>query len=82
MASEGQAADPYAQLQASSQRAQPIFDNIDRGLLTTLDKLWRKFDAAAAIQYALNLWPARQHYSDNGIIKLCNSATERKLPAT
>uniref|UniRef100_UPI00262E9131 transposase domain-containing protein n=1 Tax=Janthinobacterium sp. TaxID=1871054 RepID=UPI00262E9131 len=34
---------------------------------------------AAAIQYALNLWPALLRYCDNGIIEIDNSAAERAL---
>ena len=44
-----------------------------------LDKLSRKSDTAAAILYALNLWPALLRYCDNGIIEIDNSAAERAL---
>lgn len=33
----------------------------------------------AAIQYALNLWPALLRYGENGIIEIDNSAAERAL---
>ncbi len=39
----------------------------------------RKSDTAAAIQYALNLWPALLRYCDNGVIEIDNSAAERAL---
>ena len=45
----------------------------------TLEKLPRKSDTAAAIQYALNLWPALLRYCDDGIIEIDNSAAERAL---
>lgn len=36
-------------------------------------------DTAAAIQYALNLWPALLRYCDDGAIEIDNSAAERAL---
>lgn len=41
--------------------------------------LSRKSDTAAAILYALKLWPALTRYADVGRIEIDNSAAERAL---
>ena len=61
------------------ERSRPLLDELGRWLRTALDKLSRKSDTAAAIQYALNLWPALQRYCDDGAIEIDNSAAERAL---
>jgi transposase len=61
------------------QRSRPLLDDFGSWLRATLEKLSRKSDTAAAIQYALNLWPALLRYCDNGIIEIDNSAAERAL---
>jgi hypothetical protein len=48
-------------------------------LHTTLATLSRKSDTAAAILYALKLWPALTRYADDGRSEIDNSATERAL---
>ena len=60
-------------------RARPLLDNFERWLHTMLEKLSRKSDTAAAIQYALNLWPALLRYCDDGTIEIDSSAAERAL---
>jgi hypothetical protein len=45
----------------------------------SLEKLLRKSDKVAAIQYAMNLWPALLRYCDDGIIEIDNSPAERAL---
>ena len=61
------------------QRSRPLLDDFGSWLRATLEKLSRKSDTAAAIQYALNLWPALLRYCDNGIIEIDNWAAERAL---
>ena len=56
-----------------------MLDDFSSWLRATLEKLSRKSETAAAIQYALNLWPALLRYRDNGIIEIDNSAAERAL---
>ena len=54
-------------------------DDLETLARTTLDTLSRKSDTAAAILYALNLWPALLRYCDDGAIEIDNSAVERAL---
>ena len=61
------------------ERSRPLLDDLGRWLRTALDKLSRKSDTAAAIQYSLNLWPALMRYCDDGAIEIDNSAAERAL---
>ena len=65
--------------QARQARARPLLDVLERWLRTTLDTLSRKSDTAAAILYALKLWPALLRYCDDGAIEIDNSAAERAL---
>ena len=48
-------------------------------LQTSLSMLSRKSETAAAIHYALTLWPAMVRYVDDGRIEIDNSAAERSL---
>lgn len=70
---------PHERQLVRQQRARPLLDGVGRWLRATLDKLSRKSDTAAAIQYALNLWPALLRHCDDGIIEIDNSAAERAL---
>mgnify|MGYP001606680578 FL=1 len=70
---------PHERQQVRQQRSRPLLDDFGNWLRATLEKLSRKSDTAAAIQYALNLWPALLRYCDNGIIEIDNSAAERAL---
>ena len=70
---------PHERQQVRQQRSRPLLDDFGSWLRATLDKLSRKSDTAAAILYALNLWPALLRYCDNGIIEIDNSAAERAL---
>src|SRR5450830_1052706 len=70
---------PHERQQVREQRSRPLLDDFGNWLRATLEKLSRKSDTAAAIQYALNLWPALLRYCDNGIIEIDNSAAERAL---
>lgn len=60
-------------------RARPLLDDLERWLQATLATLSRKSDTAAAILYALKLWPALTRYADDGRIEIDNSAAERAL---
>ena len=70
---------PHERQQVRQQRSRPLLHDFGSWLRATLEKLSRKSDTAAAIQYALNLWPALLRYCDNGIIEIDNSAAERAL---
>jgi hypothetical protein len=48
-------------------------------LETTLAKLSRKSDTAAAIRYALSRWRALTRYVDDGALEIDNNAAERAL---
>jgi hypothetical protein len=56
-----------------------LLDGFEHWLRTTLDTLSRKSDTAAAILYALKLWPALLYYCDDGAIEIDNSAAGRAL---
>jgi len=60
-------------------RARPLLDSMHLWLQTSLGTLSRKSETAAAIQYALTLWPAMVRYVDDGRIEIDNSAAERSL---
>ena len=60
-------------------RARPLLDSMHLWLKTSLAMLSRKSETAAAIQYALTLWPAMVRYVDDGRIEIDNSAAERSL---
>lgn len=60
-------------------KARPLLDELEQWLRATLETLSRKSDTAAAIMYALKLWPALIRYCDDGGIEIDNSAAERAL---
>ncbi|OEZ83369.1 transposase IS66 family protein [Janthinobacterium sp. HH104] len=60
-------------------RSLPLLEDLERWLRSTLETLSRKSDTAAAILYALKLWPALLRYRDDGVIEIDNSAAERAL---
>jgi transposase len=60
-------------------RARPLLDSMKIWLETTLAKLSRKSDTAAAIRYALSRWPALMRYADDGQLEIDNNAAERAL---
>jgi transposase len=51
-------------------RAAPLLDSMRAWLETTLAKLSRKSDTAAAVRYALSRWPALTRYIDNGQLEI------------
>ena len=60
-------------------RARPLLDSMRTWLETTLAKLSRKSDTAAAIRYALSRWSALTRYVDSGQLEIDNNAAERAL---
>jgi hypothetical protein len=70
---------PDERLTLRQARARPLLDDLERWLQATLATLSRKSDMAAAILYALKLWPALTRYADDGRIEIDNSAAERAL---
>ncbi|MGV7211664.1 IS66 family transposase [Oxalobacteraceae bacterium A2-2] len=70
---------PDLRLQARQARARPLLDDLELWLRTSLTKLSRKSETAAAIQYSLNLWQALTRYCDDGALEIDNSAAERAL---
>ena len=70
---------PDARKAVRQEQARPLVDKLGLWLQSALDKLSRKSDTAAAIQYTLNLWPALLRYCDDGAIEIDNSAAERAL---
>jgi len=70
---------PDERRQVRQARSRPLLDDLERWLRTTLDTLSRKSDTAAAILYALKLWPALLRYCDDGAVEIDNSAAERAL---
>jgi hypothetical protein len=73
---------PPDQRQAVRQaKAKPLLDALRRWFETTLPKLSRKSETAAAIRYALARWNALVRYADHGNIEIDNNAAERALRA-
>ena len=60
-------------------RVAPLLNNMRTWLETTLAKLSRKSDTAAAVRYALSRWPALTRYADDGQLEIDNNAAERAL---
>jgi transposase len=60
-------------------RAKPLLDSMRTWLETTLAKLSRKSDTAAAIRYALSRWRALSRYVEDGQLEIDNNAAERAL---
>jgi transposase len=60
-------------------RAKPLLDSMYAWLETTLAKLSRESDTAAAIRYALSRWPALTRYIEDGQLEIDNNAAERAL---
>ena len=60
-------------------RARPLLVSMRVWLESTLAKLSRKSDTAAAIRYAVSRWPALTRYIDDGQLEIDNNAAERAL---
>ncbi len=70
---------PHERQRERNSRAKPLITDLERWLRSALETLSRKSDTAAAILYALNLWPALSRYCDDGKIEIDNMAAERAL---
>jgi transposase len=62
-------------------RTRPLLHSLHDWFEASLTKLSRKSDTAAAIRYALTLWPALTRYCDDGRLEIDNNAAERALRA-
>jgi transposase len=67
--------------QARHTRAGPLLIALHGWFKTTLTRVSRKSEIAAAIGYALARWPALARYCDDGRIEIDNNAAERALRA-
>jgi len=72
---------PDERREVRNARARPQIESMRNWLETSLAKLPRKSETAAAIHYALARWKALVRYLDDGRIELDNSAAERALRA-
>ena len=70
---------PDERMQFQRTRSRPLRADLERCLRATLSTLSRKSNTAAAILYALKLWPALLRYCEDGAIEIDNSAAERAL---
>jgi transposase len=70
---------PDERRQIRQARTKPLLADLEGWLRASLEKLSRKSDTAAAIQYSLNLWPALIRYCEDGRVEIDNSAAERAL---
>jgi transposase len=62
-------------------RSRPLLISLQKWFKTSLTKLSRKSETAAAINYALGRWPALVRYCDDGLLEIDNNAAERALRA-
>jgi hypothetical protein len=62
-------------------RSRPLLTSLQEWFKTSLTKLSRKSESAAAIHYALGRWPALVRYCDDGLLEIDNNAAERALRA-
>jgi len=72
---------PDERREVRNRKARPLLVSMREWLETSLAKLSRKSDTAAAIHYALARWDAFVRYCDDGRIEIDNSAAERALRA-
>jgi hypothetical protein len=72
---------PDERQQVRDQRARPLLIALHEWFKTTLTRVSRKSEVAAAIGYALARWPALLRYCDDGRIEIDNNAAERALRA-
>jgi len=67
--------------QVRQARGRPLLIGLHEWFKTTLTRVSRKSEIAAAIGYALARWPALVRYCDDGQIEIDNNAAERALRA-
>jgi transposase len=72
---------PDERQQVRHERARPLLIALHEWFKTTLTRISRKSEVAAAIGYALARWPALVRYCDDGHIEIDNNAAERALRA-
>ena len=72
---------PDERQQVRDERARPLLIALHEWFKTTLTRISRKSEVAAAIGYALARWPALVRYCDDGRIEIDNNAAERALRA-
>lgn len=72
---------PDERRRARDARSRPVLASLHGWLKTTLAKVSRKSEMAAAIGYALARWPALLRYCDDGLLEIDNNAAERALRA-
>jgi hypothetical protein len=72
---------PEERNQVRQTRARPLLQSLHDWFNGSLTKLSRKSDTAAAIRYALTLWPALTRYCGDGRLEIDNNAAERALCA-
>jgi hypothetical protein len=72
---------PDERQQVRHERARPLLIALHEWFKTTLTRISRKSELAAAIGYALARWPALVRYCDDGHIEIDNNSAERALRA-
>jgi transposase len=72
---------PEERLQTRITRAHPLLEALHEWMQTTLTRVSRKSEIAAAIRYAVGRWRALRRYSEDGHIEIDNNAAERALRA-
>ena len=72
---------PDERQQVRDARARPLLMASHEWFKTTLMRISRKSEVAAAIGYALARWPALMRYCDDGHLEIDNNSAERALRA-
>ena len=72
---------PEQRQQVRQARARPLLIGLHEWFKTTLTRVSRKSEIAAAVGYALARWPALVRYCDHGRIEIDNNPAERALRA-
>jgi hypothetical protein len=72
---------PSERCEVRQTRARPLLDSLKEWLETSMARLSKKSEAAAAIRYALGRWPALARYCQDGGLEIDNNAAERSLRA-
>jgi len=72
---------PDQRQQVRDERARPLLIALHEWFKTTLTRVSRKSEIAAAIGYALARWPALVRYCEDGRIEIDNNPAERALRA-
>jgi transposase len=62
-------------------RARPLLDELRRWMEKSLRSFSAKSETAGAIRYALSRWRALTRYTEDGMLEIDNSASERALRA-